>query len=82
MTRNGDSDRRARPFFRPRVIVKFHDWVEVPYEDGAERHITEKYGGGIWERVSEQLRRARAREALYGIAAASAPRARRRGDAA
>jgi hypothetical protein len=54
MTHNGESGREVRPFFRPRVIVKFHDWVEVPYEDGAERYITEKYGGGRWERLAEQ----------------------------
>lgn len=49
------SDRaQIRPFFRPRVIVKLQDWVEVPYEDGAERHIVKKYGGAPWERLREQ----------------------------
>jgi serine protease len=41
----------ARPFFRPRVIVKFQDWVDVPYEDGAERHLVEKYGDAGWARL-------------------------------
>ena len=40
----GKGQEPARPFFRPRVVVKFHDWVEVPYEDGAERSIAERFG--------------------------------------
>jgi hypothetical protein len=47
---------QIRPFFRPRVILKFRDWVDVPYEDGAERYIVEKYGGGTWVRLREQHR--------------------------
>src|SRR5262249_45015431 len=36
-----------------RIIVKFHDWVEVPYEDGAERHIANKYGQAAWTKLEE-----------------------------
>src|SRR5215212_10868173 len=45
----------TRPFFRPRVIVKFRDWVEVPYEDGAERQLVDKYNAGFWRRLEEQF---------------------------
>jgi hypothetical protein len=28
-------------FYRPRVVVKFHDYIELPYEDGVEKYILE-----------------------------------------
>ena len=34
--------------YRRRVVVKFHDFVEIPYEDGAEVFVA-KYGIGPWE---------------------------------
>ncbi len=43
----------VRPFFRPRVVVKFADWVEVPYVDGAEKHIAARYGLGPWAQIVE-----------------------------
>jgi serine protease len=45
----GSSREGVRPSFRPRVVLKFHDWVEMPYEDGAERQIADRYGSGPWE---------------------------------
>ena len=42
---------RIRSFFRPRVVVKFADWVAVPYADGAEKSIGERYGYGPWLRI-------------------------------
>jgi serine protease len=42
---------RVRPFFRPRVVVKFADWVVVPYVDGAEKSIGERYGFGPWRQI-------------------------------
>jgi serine protease len=46
----GEGRQVARARFRPRVIVKFRDWVEVPYEDGAEAAIAEKYGKADWSK--------------------------------
>ena len=34
----------ARPEFRPRAVLKLHDWVEVPYEDGVQKVLAERYG--------------------------------------
>jgi hypothetical protein len=47
----------VRPAFRPRVIVKFHDWVAVPYEDGAEEHIAERFGQGVWDKFEAEYGR-------------------------
>ena len=33
---------------RQRVIVKFHDSVDLPYEDGAEEYVR-KRGVGLWD---------------------------------
>lgn len=41
----------VRPFFRPRVVVKFVDWIAVPYVDGAEKNIGERYGFGPWRQI-------------------------------
>lgn len=46
----------VRPWFRQRVMVKFRDFVEVPYEDGAEKAIIEKYGGGAWPELQDRFR--------------------------
>lgn len=46
--------RQVRPFFRPRVVVKFADWVVVPYVDGAEKHIGVRYGLGPWAQIVEE----------------------------
>ncbi|HEY5857853.1 MAG TPA: hypothetical protein VIW24_28410 [Aldersonia sp.] len=37
----------------PRVVVKFQDWLQPPYEDGIER-LADRYGLGPW---AELLRR-------------------------
>lgn len=47
----------VRSSFRPRVIVKFHDWVDVPYEDGAERQLAERFGAGPWEKLEAEAGR-------------------------
>jgi len=38
----------------PRIVVKFHDFVELPYEDGAERYL-EKLKIGPWERLAQEF---------------------------
>src|SRR5258707_4604570 len=45
----GKNRQTVRLHFRPRIIVKFRDWVQAPYEDGAEKVIAEKYGKADWE---------------------------------
>jgi serine protease len=40
--------------YRPRVIVKFHDHVSLPYEEGAEREF-EPRGVGSWTRLVERF---------------------------
>lgn len=45
----GKSGPGPRPVFRPRVVVKLHDWVECPYEDGIERVLFKQYGDGPLE---------------------------------
>lgn len=44
----------VRKFFRPRVVVKFADWVVVPYVDGAEKSIGERYGLGPWAQIVKE----------------------------
>ncbi len=53
---NQDKDRVARQEFRPRAVFKLHDWVEVPYEDGVERVLAEKYGARPLEDVIDEVR--------------------------
>ena len=48
---NGHNGDVVRPYFRPRVILKFYDWVETSYVDGAEREISERYGFEVWHRL-------------------------------
>lgn len=43
--------RMVRAFFRPRVVMKFADWVSVPYVDGAEKTIGSRYGFGPWRNL-------------------------------
>lgn len=45
----------ARPDFRPRAVFKLHDWVEVPYVDGAEKSLVERYGPGPLDDVLGQV---------------------------
>jgi serine protease len=51
-----DNDQRSlRERFRPRAVFKLHDWVEVPYEDGVQRTLAEKYGPGPLEELIDVL---------------------------
>ncbi|MEM8962869.1 MAG: S8 family serine peptidase [Acidobacteriota bacterium] len=50
-----DLRKTKRPNFRPRVVVKFHDWVDVPYVDGAEKAIAERFGAEPWKALHEQF---------------------------
>ncbi|ADG74116.1 peptidase S8 and S53 subtilisin kexin sedolisin [Cellulomonas flavigena DSM 20109] len=51
------ADRPAvRPVFRPRVVVRLHDWVDVPYEDDVQRVLVEKFGPGPLGDVVDELR--------------------------
>lgn len=45
----------TRREFRPRAVFKLHDWVEVPYEDGAQKVLAERYGAGPLDDVLDQL---------------------------
>lgn len=38
-----------------RVIVKFHDTVDIPYEDGAERHVV-RLGIGPWTELEQRFK--------------------------
>ena len=38
-----------------RVIVKFHDTVDIPYEDGAERHVM-RLGIGPWDQLARRFK--------------------------
>ena len=40
--------------YRQRIIVKFHDDVDIPYEDGVEKHLG-KYGIGSWEQLTKEF---------------------------
>lgn len=40
--------------YRPRVVVKFHDYEELPYEDGIEDYI-QRVQIGSWERLVEEF---------------------------
>jgi hypothetical protein len=40
--------------FPSRVVVKFHDHVELPYENGVERHIKER-DVGPWDQLVKQF---------------------------
>lgn len=43
--------------YRPRVVVKFRDYVDLPYEDGVEKQLQERQIGA-WDRVAEEFPRA------------------------
>ena len=40
--------------YRPRVVVKFRDYVELPYQDGVEAYF-EKLRIGPWERIAKEF---------------------------
>ncbi len=40
--------------YRPRVVVKFHDYVELPYVDGVEEYIQERQIES-WARLVEEF---------------------------
>lgn len=45
----------TRREFRPRAVFKLHDWVELKYEDGAQKVLAERYGAGPLADVVDQL---------------------------
>src|SRR5258705_12541402 len=48
------TDESAEPTAPRRVIVKFRDTVDIPYEDGAERHLT-RLGVGLWTELAQRF---------------------------
>jgi serine protease len=46
--------RRKKPGYWPRIIVKFHDHIAIPYEDGAEQALP-KLGIGEWDRLVKAM---------------------------
>lgn len=50
-TEGGKQETRG---YWPRIIVKFHDFVDIPYEDDVEKYL-EKLGIGPWERLSKEF---------------------------
>jgi Subtilase family len=57
MTKKSNSSRKKKQGemgYRPRVVVKFHDYVELPYEDGVEKHI-EELSVGPWRKLKEKF---------------------------
>ena len=44
-----------RQEFRPRAVFKLHDWVDVPYEDGVQKLLAERYGAGPLEDILDGL---------------------------
>lgn len=51
----GKAGAGTRREFRPRAVFKLHDWVEVPYEDGVQKVLAERYGAGPLEDILDQL---------------------------
>lgn len=50
-----DRSNRAEDIgYRPRVVVKFHEYGELPYEDGVEDYILERQLGP-WNRLGEKF---------------------------
>jgi hypothetical protein len=47
-------DRLELSAFRQRVVVKFHDFVELPYEDGVEKEILNR-DIGSWDMIEEEF---------------------------
>jgi subtilase family protein len=47
-------DQREACGHKTRVVVKFHDFVKLPYEDGVEIHF-DKCGIGPWERLTKEF---------------------------
>ena len=40
--------------YRPRIMVKFHDSIQLPYEDGAEKYF-DQHNARFWERFARQF---------------------------
>jgi Subtilase family len=45
---------QALVYSRPRVVVKFHDFVTIPYEDGVEKHILHQQVEA-WDRLAQDF---------------------------
>ena len=61
-----------------RVIVKFHDTVDIPYEDGAERHVV-RLGIGPWTELEQRFKGIRLNRLFTVMSASSDQRAREAG---
>jgi hypothetical protein len=53
--RRGKSPRRSRGQYRPRVIVKFRDHIQLRHEQSAAREI-EQRGIGPWQRLAAEFK--------------------------
>jgi hypothetical protein len=40
--------------YRPRVIVKFYDYIQLPYKDGVEKEVQERKIGS-WDLVEQEF---------------------------
>lgn len=51
----GKGTPQHRSEFRPRAVFKLHDWVDVPYADGIQLRLAQRYGPGPLEEVIGEL---------------------------
>ena len=51
----GHHETGPRQEFRPRAVFKVRDWVEVPYEDGVQKVLAERYGAGPLHDILDQV---------------------------
>jgi serine protease len=52
----------------PRVVVKFHDFIELPYDDHAQQHIARRFPGD-WKRLVERFPGIRVSRLFFSITA-------------
>lgn len=48
------NDRKKRRGYWPRIVVKFHDYVELPYVDAVEKHV-EQLKVGPWRLLTKEF---------------------------
>lgn len=46
--------RRAVPGYRPRVILKFHNELELPYDDSVDGHL-DRLSGQVWRKLKARF---------------------------
>jgi Subtilase family len=56
-TNSRSARKQAAVGYHPRVVVKFHDWIDIPYEDGAEK-LVQRLQLGDWAALLKQFPRA------------------------